>query len=71
MNRSPYITALEDAAKSYPHRVAFKLPILQGKRVIAGWMDVTYEQLYEKLNNVAKYWLQTLKLSPGSVVGLW
>ncbi|GJJ14652.1 hypothetical protein Clacol_008918 [Clathrus columnatus] len=71
VHRSPLLTVLEEAADAHPQNLAFKVPILEGERLIRGWRDISYLQTYEKVDTVARYWLKTLKLPPGSVVGLW
>lgn len=67
----PFNTITKQAAQSYGSKPALRLPIIKVDRVIEGWKDVTYSQLYDRLEIVAKYWLNTLKLPHGAIVAIW
>ncbi|THH30067.1 hypothetical protein EUX98_g4125 [Antrodiella citrinella] len=71
-----HLSILEQAASTYPSRLAFRVPQLAaGSDVeVEEWRPITYSQFNLAVKLYAKYWSRTLTadgIPPQSVVGMW
>ncbi|KAH8664639.1 acetyl-CoA synthetase-like protein [Xylariales sp. PMI_506] len=70
-----HLTVLEDSAKRYPSRTAFRVPKkVTGTFEIGSWDSISYRDVLHDVENAALYWLRALSsisVPLGSVVGLW
>ncbi|GJJ09090.1 hypothetical protein Clacol_003312 [Clathrus columnatus] len=69
-----HLTAIDKATRTKPENIAFKVPA-DGK---SGWRDITYEEFWDNVTQLAVYWLKRLdsffltgRERKAKVVGLW